>query len=90
MTTSELFNGEDSGSDKKAMIEMLEKIQNLENQKNIMFGILLIILGIACLCLSQLFSGSNFKEFISGVLLGLSVGEMLVGIFITASSITKQ
>ena len=71
------------------MIEMLERIQKLEIQKSIMYGALLIILGIACFCMSQLLGGSNFKDFMSGVLVGLSIAEMLVGLFITASSMLK-
>ena len=90
ISTSELFNGEDNGVDEKAMIEMLERIQKLENQKNTIFGILLIILGIGCICLSQFFDGSNSQDFMSGLLLGVSIGEMLVGVFITTRSIFKQ
>ncbi len=91
ITSSELFNGEDNkkNSDKQ-IIEMLERVQNLENQKNSIFGTLLIILGIACLCMSTLFGGSSTKDFISGFLLGLSIVEMLVGLFIISYSLFKK
>lgn len=90
ISTFELFSGEDNKNlDEKQMIEMLERIQKLEIQKSIMYGALLIILGIACFCMSQLFCGSNFKDFMSGILVGLSIAEMLAGLFITASSMLK-
>lgn len=90
ISTTELFSGEDNNNlNDKQMIVMLEKIQKLENQKKTIFGMLLIIMGIACFCMSQLFGGSNFKNFMSGMLVGLSIGEMLVGVFIAANSISK-
>lgn len=49
-----------------------------------------MILGIACLCLSQFFDGSNLQDFMPELLLGISIVEMLVGIFITMKSISKQ
>ncbi|MDE5540003.1 MAG: helix-turn-helix domain-containing protein [Bacilli bacterium] len=89
ISTSELFNGEDNGLEEKATIEMLERIQKLENQKNTILGIMLIILGIACICLAHFFNGSHIQDFISGVLLGLAIGEMLIGVFITVRFISK-
>lgn len=91
ITTSELFSGENNHKiDEKQMIDMLERIQKLENQKKIIFGILLMILGMVCFYISQLFGGSSFKDFISGFLIGLSSCEILVGVFISISSISKQ
>ena len=45
-----------------------------------MHGVLLIVMGIALQALSYGISGSNVKDFISGLLLGLSIAEMLVGV----------
>lgn len=90
ISTFELFNGEDDSKiEEKQMIEILERIQKLESQKNTIIGILLIILGIACFSLSQPISGSVFKDFISGLLLGMAVSEMLVGVYIAVRSISK-
>lgn len=72
------------------MIDMLERIQKLENQKKTIFGILLMILGMSCFYISQLFGGSSFKDFLSGFLVGLSSVEILVGVFISIRSISKQ
>ena len=54
------------------------------------FGILLIVMGIALLAFSQLHGGTDFRDFLSGLKMGISVGEMLVGVFIIGRSFTKQ
>ena len=57
------------------------------------YGILLIILG-NLLYLSYIFFGSkvssNFGDFTSGILLGLSIGTNLVGIIISAKNMSKK
>lgn len=96
ITVAELMDGEvkEDNSirvfDEQQMVDMLERIQRLESQRKSLFGILLIVMGIAMLTLSQFFGGTNLKDFISGMMLGMSVGEMLVGIYITASAIGIQ
>ncbi len=90
ISTSELFNGENNVLDDRAMIEMLERIQSLENQKYTIYGILIIILGIACFCLSHFISGSEVEDFISGTFLGMGIGEMLIGVFVTVKFISRQ
>ena len=47
-------------------------------------AVLLILLGIASNALSALVGGSHVKEFFSGVLMGMSVAEMLAGVVIVA------
>ena len=75
---------------KQQIIDMLERIQRLEKQKQSLFGIMLIIMGIAMIALSQSFSGTNFQDFISGLILGLSVGEMLTGVYIIGRTIKNH
>ena len=64
--------------------------QNLENQRTSLYGIILIVMGIALLSLHFIVGGSNFRDFCSGVLLGLSIGEMLVGVYVVARGLSKQ
>lgn len=96
ITVSELMDGEvkaDSSIrvfDEEQILDMLERIQRLEKQKLSIFGILLIVMGIALLAFSQLLGGTDFKDFLSGVMMGISVGEMLVGVFIIGRSFAKQ
>ena len=89
ITLSELMDGEEEKEsirvyDDEQIVELLKRIQNLEQQKNILYGILLITMGIALLAVSQTFGGSDVKDFLSGTLLGISIGEMLAGVYVTA------
>ena len=96
ITITELMDGEikENNSirifDEQQIIDMLERIQILEKQKQSLFGIMLIIMGIAMIALSQSFSGTNFQDFISGLILGLSVGEMLTGVYIIGRTIKNH
>ena len=45
-------------------------------------SIVIFVMGLALGALSYTIGGSDFKDFISGVLLGLSIGEMLVGLYV--------
>ncbi len=96
ITVSELMDGEvkaDSSIrvfDEEQMLNMLERIQQLEKQKMSIFGILLVIMGSALISFSQLLGGTNFRDFLSGLMVGISVGEMLAGVFIIGRSFAKQ
>ena len=71
-------------------IDLLRRTQELEKQKNMLYGIMLIVMGIAMQALSYAIGGSDFKDFISGLLLGLSIGEMLVGVFAVGKSLAGR
>lgn len=58
-------------------------------QKQTLIGIMLIVMGVASLALSQIVGGTNIRDFISGVMLGLSICEMLAGIYIVGWSLRK-
>ena len=96
ITITELMDGEvkENNSirifDEQQIIDMLERIQRLEKQKQSLFGITLIVMGIAMIALSQSFGGTNFQDFLSGLILGLSVGEMLTGVYIIGRTFNKQ
>ncbi|MDD6334191.1 MAG: helix-turn-helix transcriptional regulator [Clostridia bacterium] len=95
ITVSELMDGEvkvDSSIrvfDEKQILNMLERIQQLEKQKMSILGMLLIVMGIALIAFSQLLGGTDFRDFLSGLMAGISVGEMLVGVFIIGRSFAK-
>lgn len=96
ITIAELMDGEvkENNSirifDEQQIIDMLERIQRLEKQKQSLFGITLIVMGIAMIALFQSFGGTNFQDFLSGLILGLSVGEMLTGVYIIGRTFNKQ
>ena len=96
VTLSELMDGEDAAEDSvrvyddEQILDLLRRTQELEQQKNILYGIILIILGIACNAMSATGAGSEVQEFISGLLMGLSVAEILAGIVMIGKSILKR
>ena len=46
--------------------------------------VLLIVMGIALQALSHTLGGSNVKDFFAGLLLGMSIVEMLAGVYVIA------
>ncbi len=90
ISISELLNGEKPQvNNDEQMIELVQRVQQLENQKNSLNGIILIVMGIALMALSFILEGSAIKDFISGLLLGISVVEMLVGVYISVRYLKK-
>ncbi len=96
ITVAELMDGEVNEEksmrayDEDQIVDLLRRTQELEKQKNMILGMMLIVMGIALQALSYNFGGSSFKDFVSGLLLGLSVGEMLVGIYVVARSMAAR
>ena len=88
ITIAELMDGEETEEksvrayDDEQIMDLLRRTQELEKQKNLLYGILLIVMGIALQALSYTFGGSNVKDFFSGLLLGVSIAEMLVGVYV--------
>lgn len=93
VSVSELMDGKETSGenyDEKQLLDLVKRIQSLENQKQMMSGIILIVMGIAMLAMSFSFGGSNIKDFVSGILLGFSVVIMLVGVYFSAKGVSKQ
>ena len=96
VTMAELLDGEKAGDksvrvyDDEQMLDLLRRIQELEKQKVMLTGVMLIVMGIAFQALSQTLGGSDFKDFLSGVLLGLSLGEMLIGVYVVGKSLAER
>ena len=96
VTMVELLDGEKAGDksvrvyDDEQMLDLLRRIQELEKQKVMLTGVMLIVMGIAFQALSQTLGGSDFKDFLSGVLLGLSLGEMLIGVYVVGKSLAER
>ena len=96
ITVAELMDGECAevrsvrAYDDEQIMDLLKRTQELEKQKNLLYGILLIVMGIALQALSHTLGGSNVKDFFSGLLLGISIVEMLVGIYIVGKGIAAR
>ena len=57
--------------------------------KRLKTSLILIVLGEILLWIPDLSGGSDFSEFTSGLLLGLSVGMKLIGIILLVISVVK-
>ena len=96
ITVAELMDGETAveksvrAYDDEQIMDLLKRTQDLEKQKNLLYGILLIVMGIASQALSHTLGGSGVKDFFSGVLLGMAIAEMLAGMFIVGKSIAGR
>ena len=92
ITVAELMDGEETEEksirtyDDGKIMDLLKRTQKLEQQKNILYGVLLLIIGIALQALSHTIGGSDVRNFFSGLLLGVSVAEMLVGIYVAGKT----
>ena len=96
VTLAELMDGEDAAEnsvrvyDDEQILELLRRTGELERQKGILYGVILVVFGIACNAMSGTAAGSEVQDFISGLLMGLSVMEILAGIAIVGKSILKK
>ena len=84
----ELMDGEDAAEDSvrvyddEQILDLLRRTQELERQKNILYGLVLIVLGIASGAMSKTTGGTDVQKFIAGILMGLSAAETLSDIWI--------
>ena len=96
VTIPELMDGEDAAEDSvrvyddTQILELIRRTQELERQKEILYGVALITLGIASSAMSGTVGGTDVRDFISGILIGLSVVEILAGIGIVGKKLLKQ
>jgi len=96
VTIPELMDGEDAADssvrvyDDAQILDLLCRMQELERQKNILYGVALITLGIASSAMSGTVGGTDVRDFISGILMGLSIAEILAGIWIIGKKLLNQ
>lgn len=88
VTLPELMDGEDAAEnsvrvyDDEQILGLLRRTQELERQKNTLYGLVLIVLGIASGAMSKTTGGTDVQKFIAGILMGLSAAETLSDIWI--------
>lgn len=93
ITIAELMDGEDAEQnsirvyDETQMMDLLKRTQQLEKQKNILYGVLLILLGIGLFVISKTVI---FTNFFSGMLLGAAIAIILTGVYCMIYSIAKN
>lgn len=96
ISLNELMDGKDTAQgtlkvcDDNQLLDLLRRTQELEKQKEVLYGILLIVLGIASNSMSKTISGNDVKDFIAGLLMSLAIVEMLAGIVIIGKSTIEK
>ena len=64
--------------------------EQLERQKGILHGLVLVVLGIASSAMSGTVGGTDVQDFVSGILMGLSIVEILAGIGVAGKKLLNQ
>ena len=96
VTLPELMDGEDAAEDSvrvyddEQILDLLRRTQELERQRDVLCGFVLIVLGIASGAMSKTTSGTDVQDFFSGILMGLSVVEILAGLCVAGKALLKQ
>lgn len=96
VTLPELMDGEDAAEDSmrvyddEQILDLLRRTQELERQKGVLYGLVLVVLGIASGAMSKTTGGTDVQDFFSGILMGLSVVEILAGICVAGKKLLKQ
>ena len=96
VTLPELMDGEDAAEnsvrvyDNEQILDLLRRTQELERQKGALYGLVLVLLGIASSAMSKTTGGTDVQDFLSGILMGLSVAEILAGIWAAGKTFLKQ
>ena len=96
VTLPELMDGEDAAEDSvrvyddEQILDLLRRTQELERQKGALYGLVLVLLGIASSAMSKTTGGTDVQDFFSGILMGLSVVEILAGIWAAGKTLLKQ
>ena len=96
VSVSELMDGEETDDksirmyDEEQILDLLRRTQELEKQKGMLTGVILIVMGIALQASSRTLGGSDVMDFFSGLLLGLSIAEMLVGVYVLCKDLKRK
>ena len=89
ISVSELIEGKEASLHERQLMELLRRTQELERQNGILHGVIMLIFGIALQALAPHFVGSPMQDLLSGIILGLSVGILLLGIYLIFQTIQK-
>ena len=89
ISVSELIEGKNTALHERQLMELLRRTQELERQNGILHGVIMLIFGIALQALAPHFVGSTMQDLLSGIILGLSVGILLLGIYLIFQAMQK-
>ena len=89
ISVSELIEGKEASLHERQLMELLRRTQELERQNGILHGVIMLIFGIALQALAPHFVGSPMQDLLSGIILCLSVGILLLGIYLIFQAMQK-
>lgn len=89
ISVSELIEGKEASLHERQLMELLRRTQELERQNGILHGVIMLIFGIALQALAPHFVGSPMQDLLSGIILDLSVGILLLGIYLIFQAMQK-
>ena len=89
ISVSELIEVKNTALHERQLMELLRRTQELERQNGILHGVIMLIFGIALQALAPHFVGSPMQDLLSGIILGLSVGILLLGIYLIFQAMQK-
>ena len=89
ISVSELIEGKEASLHERQLMELLRRTQELERQNGILHGVIMLIFGIALQALAPHCVGSPMQDLLSGIILGLSVGILLLGIYLIFQAMQK-
>lgn len=89
ISVSELIEGKNTALHERQLMELLRRTQELERQNSILHGVILLVFGIALQSLAPHFVGSPMQDLLSGIILGLSAGILLLGIYLIFQAMRK-
>lgn len=96
ITVAELLDSEDKADnsmhlyDDVQVLDLIKRIQALEQHRMSLSGFILIFMGLGLQLLHYNVGGSDVKDFISGLLLGIAVSEILIGVYVIMRGLVKQ
>lgn len=87
ITVSELMDGEEKESttenaEDMRILFLLRRVYRLEKQNKLIYGFLIIVLGITLMVISALLGGTNATDFLSGLFSGLAIVMMITGMYV--------
>lgn len=95
ISLAELLDGEEKEQnsirvyDEEQVKSLLCKMQKMEQYYKYSLGTIMLVIGFISVILSSLFSGTHFRDFVSGVLFGMGLGVIVVGIIAIILSFKK-
>lgn len=96
ITISELLDGEDMQNQanvenaEEQTMKVLERVQQLEKEKGMLTGVMIIFASVAFLAISLCVERGGVRDFWAGFLQGMSIMTMLLGVGLSTYNFFKR